>query len=175
MQGVILQKITNIHYFQLSFYTVLLQCVVVTLWQEGALQLMEIIHLCYSTAGFLSGSSMTLFVVYKQKYQWTKSSDRKALVFCSLEIHRSKEKILVFYSLSSESMPRIFIGSFGSEFARDPTFSLKISNLIFLCMWHTGTSDSLSDLMSLPSRAVVYGVLCKSDHHLGVYMRTEFS
>lgn len=133
VQGVILQKTTNIHYFQLSFYTVFLQCVVVTLWQEGALQLMEIIHLCYSTAGFLSDSSMTLLELYKQNYQCcrTTSSGRKALVLCSLEIHGSKEKILIFYSLSSESMPRIFIGSFGSEFAKGPTFSLKISNLIF--------------------------------------------
>lgn len=94
---------------------------------------METIHLCYSTAGFLSGSSLTLLELYKQKYQCcrTKSLGRKALAFCSLEVHRSKEEILVFYNLSSESMPRIFIGPFASEFAKGPTFSLKISNLIF--------------------------------------------
>lgn len=102
VQGVILQKTTNIHYFQLSFCIVFLQCVVFTLWQESALQLMEIIHLCYSIAGFLSGSSMTLLELYKQNYQCcrTKSLSRKALAFCSLEVHRSKE-ILVFYNLPS--------------------------------------------------------------------------
>lgn len=99
------------------------------LQEEGALQLMEIIHLCCSTAAFLWGKnvSTTLLELYKQKYQCcrTKSSGRKALAFCSLEIHKSKEKIAVFYNLSSESMPRIFIGSFGPEFAKGPTFSLQ--------------------------------------------------
>lgn len=55
----------------------------------------------------------------------TKSLGRKALAFCSLEVHRSKEKILVFHNLASESMPRTFIGPFGPEFAKGPTFSLQ--------------------------------------------------
>lgn len=97
VQGVILQKTTNIHYFQLSFYIGFLQCVVFILQEEGALHLMEIIHWCCSTAAFFWGSSMTLHKLYKQKYQCcsTKSSGRKALARCSLEVHRSKEKIVV--------------------------------------------------------------------------------
>lgn len=58
----------------------------------------------------------------------TKSWDRKALAFGSLEVYKGKEKKLYYTNQSyvaSATTARIFIGPFGPEFVKSPTFSVQ--------------------------------------------------